>query len=72
MRLSIKGAFGKNQGFRAFTASHSDIFALCGQSLLRLTGNLPLKRYDRDFKGQFPYIRPRSLDIYHVRWMFLC
>ena len=34
MRLSIKGAFGKNQGFRAFTASHSNIFALSGQSLL--------------------------------------
>ncbi len=34
MRLSIKGAFGKNQGFQAFTASHSNIFALSGKSLL--------------------------------------
>jgi len=54
MRLSIKGAFGKNQGFRAFTASHSNIFALSGQSPLARYQEPALISYDRDLEGQFP------------------
>ncbi len=49
MDPSIKGVFGKNQGFRAFAGSHSTIFALAyaGNCCWRNAGHLPHMSYDR-------------------------
>lgn len=75
MRPAIKGAFGKNQGFRAFAASHS---AKVRSQRLETTASAmpgpPLKSYDRNYDREFlPDLqelrdRPGKLNISEVRF----